>query len=132
LLSVEDVDKFLADFESDFYHHKPSIIVEIIKEGMFNLIDNHTGYKIDFILRKSSDYRKTEFERKIRTDDLGFGMWVVSIEDLLISKLIWIQEYQSDRQMSDIRSLLENTTIDFSYLRYWCTTLHLNTFDLIK
>ena len=131
VLKKEDIDRFLMDFTPGFYHHRPSIVEEIEREGMFNLIDNQSGYKIDFIVRKSTEYRKAEFDRKIQTDDLGFNVWTVAVEDLILSKLIWIQEYQSDRQMSDIRSLLENPAIDFQYLKHWREKLELNTFGLI-
>ena len=132
LLEEKNVDLFLKAFESDFYHHKPSIIEEVRRKGMFNLIDTKTSFKIDFIVRKEQPYRIKEFERRIRTDVLGFDTWVVSQEDLIISKIIWIQELQSEKQMEDISHLLENDDVDMDYVHFWIKTLHLNTFNLLK
>ncbi len=99
---------------------------------MFNLIDERSGMKIDFMIKKDSPYRKLEFERKQFTELFGHKVWVVSVDDLIISKLIWIQEVQSGRQVEDIQALLTNQNIDLKYIRKWINELGLTTFDLIK
>jgi len=75
--------------------------------------------------------RKTEFERRQFTTAFGVPTWVVSLEDLIISKIIWIQEYQSDRQMDDIKNLSRNEKADKAYIVLWCKNLGLNTLKLI-
>ncbi len=57
--------------------------------------------------------------------------WVIAIEDLIIAKLIWIQELFSERQANDIHHLLRNPEIDKTYLLDWCSKMHLKTFDLL-
>lgn len=61
---------------------------------MFNVIDFEGGEKIDFIVRKNTEFHVNEFERHQRVEALGFSVWVVSLEDLIISKLNWIQQIQ--------------------------------------
>jgi hypothetical protein len=41
----------------------------------------------------------------------------VTIEDLIISKLEWIQVLQSEKQVGDIKALLENPELDMAYLK---------------
>lgn len=127
-----DLDRFTALFEDDFYCHKPSIAEEIGRAGMFNLIHFKTSIKIDFIVRKHTPYRMLELERRQKTDVFGFDAWLVSVEDLIISKLEWIQVLQSEKQMEDIRSLLKNPAIDRTYLAHWIGQLGLNTFNLLE
>ncbi|MGF1532867.1 MAG: DUF6036 family nucleotidyltransferase [Bernardetiaceae bacterium] len=131
-LESQDVDKFVAAFEQDFYCYKPGIVEEVARRGMFNLIDNRTSYKVDFIVRKDSEYRIEEFSRKQRTNVFGFDTYVVSLEDLIISKFIWIQVLQSDQQKEDIRNLLESEKINTEYLIYWIKKLNLQTFNLLS
>jgi hypothetical protein len=52
-------------------------------------------------------------------------------EDLIISKLTWIQQLQSAIQMSDINQLIMADSLDWNYIKYWIEKLHLSTFDLI-
>jgi hypothetical protein len=97
---------------------------------MFNVIDNITGYKAGFIMLKDNEYRQLEFGRRKRNAVLGFDAWIVAVEDLIISKLIWTQELQSNRQLEDIKNLLANPSVDKEYLLFWCKKLKLNTFHL--
>jgi hypothetical protein len=130
-LKESDIDQFAEIFKEGFYLHKEGIREEVKRRGMFNVIDFESGEKIDFIVRKNTEFHYNEFERRIRTNAFGFEVWVVSIEDLIISKLNWIQQIQSDMQIGDIRSLLENASIDKDYLIKWVNRLSLNTFDLL-
>lgn len=57
--------------------------------------------------------------------------WLISIEDLILAKLSWIQELQSSQQMNDIRSLVDNVEIDWTYIHHWVQELALNTFQLL-
>jgi hypothetical protein len=58
-------------------------------------------------------------------------VWVVMPEDLLISKLIWIQDFKSNLQIEDIKNLMKIENLDFNYIDYWIKELGLNTFNLI-
>ena len=98
---------------------------------MFNIIDHETGYKIDFIVRKDSTYRKHEFERRQKAKVGNFEVWIASPEDLIISKIIWIQQLTSEKQINDIKNLLAIPGIDKEYVVRWCRELKLNTYNLI-
>jgi hypothetical protein len=130
-LNKEDIDMFYDIFAGHAYIDKLTVEEEVKRRGMFNVIDHRTGYKIDFMLKKFSEYRETEFERRQFTTTFGFPMWVVSLEDLILSKIIWIQEYQSERQIEDVKNLLRNDKADMAYIQVWCQKLSLNTFNLI-
>jgi hypothetical protein len=98
---------------------------------MFNVIDHETGFKIDFILRKNSDYRILEFARRQKILINDIEVWIVSPEDLIISKIEWIQQLKSDKQLSDIENLLAIHNLDREYIKRWCKELKLNTYNLI-
>ena len=131
-LEANKLDIFLSIFEDSFYIHEQTVREEVHRLGMFNVIDHKTGFKIDFILRKDTPYRKHEFERRTKTSFGNFDVWIVSIEDLIISKLEWIQLLQSDKQIDDIKKLLKNPIVDKEYILDWCKKLNLNTFNLLK
>ena len=131
-LKQEDIKRFCEIFKEGFYIDPITVEEEVKRKGMFNIIDHASSYKVDFMVKKNNPYRKTEFERRVRGVIMGCETWIVTLEDLIISKLIWIQELQSDRQMSDIKNLLKNKDIDMPYIHYWCKELKLETFNLIK
>lgn len=61
---------------------------------------------------------------------MDMKIYVVTVEDLLISKIIWIQELQSGIQRADITALCSLEGLDWKYINYWISLLKLNTFDL--
>ena len=46
-LNIESVDDFCNLFKKHFYLHRSSIEEEVKRKGMFNLIDERSGMKID-------------------------------------------------------------------------------------
>lgn len=128
-LQIKDIDKLLAAFEG-YYFHRDSIKEEIIRKGLFNIISNDNGFKIDFIVLKSDEYSQAAFARRSVRDFVGIEAEVISLEDLILAKIKWIQQLYSERQFEDIKILLKNGSVDMAYLISWKDKLHLNTFDL--
>lgn len=129
-LHEEHLNDFFGIFKNDYYIDKVTVKEETKRHGMFNVIDHKTGFKVDFILKKDTEYRNFEFSRRRREPIADFQVWIVSPEDLIISKIDWIQQYQSDKQFNDIQNLLAVPGIDLNYILTWCKKLHLNTFNL--
>jgi hypothetical protein len=98
---------------------------------MFNIIDFKSGAKVDFIIVKHDIYRELEFTRKNRSVIGDFEVWVVSLEDLVISKLIWANQMFSSQQVIDVENLIDNPNLDREYVKLWCKKLRLDTFRLI-
>jgi hypothetical protein len=130
-LKEERIDDFTNLFP-DSYFDKEVIENEIKRKGMFNIIDHQTGFKIDFIIRKETEYFKLAFQRRRRIKELDTELWVICLEDLIIAKLIWIQQYPSEKQIFDIENLLLNPDKDLSYIKTWCNNLKLKTFNLLN
>ena len=63
-LKLADIEKFSEIFEDGFYIYEEGIAEEVKRRGMFNVIDNESGGKIDFIIRKNTEFHLNEFERR--------------------------------------------------------------------
>jgi hypothetical protein len=131
-LLPKDIDSFIKKFQDGYYCDKDSIQEAVKNHGLFNIIDHDSGFKADFVILKDDPFRQEEFKRRIQMDYFGKSIYVVSPEDLLISKLIWIQDLQSAIQMLDIKHLAEIDTLDWPYISQWIAKLKLNTFNLLK
>ena len=131
-LMPQDIDRFVENFQEGYYCDKDAIEDAVKNRRMFNIIDHATGFKADFVVLKNEPFRQNEFTRRIPMDFFGKTIYVVSAEDLIISKLIWIQELQSAIQMADIRNLVVSDNLDWEYINLWMGVLKLNTFDLLN
>ncbi|MES2772871.1 MAG: hypothetical protein V4722_01715 [Bacteroidota bacterium] len=130
-LQQADIDSFVEQFKEGYYCDSDAIRDAVKHRSMFNIIDHHSGYKADFMILKNEDYRQTEFKRRVQMEYFGKSVYIVSAEDLLLSKLIWIQTYQSALQMEDIRNLTKLEPLDWSYIREWIKKLRIHTFNLL-
>jgi hypothetical protein len=121
-LEVSQVDALVEAFTADFYIDAEAARAAAISERMFNLMHLESGVKVDFIVRKSSEYRHVEFSRRQPVAIAGVRTWIVSCEDLIISKLVWASESNSELQRRDIAQLLSGT-VDLDYVRKWAAQL---------
>lgn len=119
-----DIDNFVNLFKNDFYIEKGSVRRAIAMSGMFNIIHTETVIKVDMIVRKNEDYRLEEFTRKRKIDIAGTQVWVVAPEDLILSKLLWVKQSQSELQAGDVRQMLMNwKNLDMEYIAKWSKAL---------
>lgn len=128
-LKESDIDGLEVLFKDDYFY-KPTVVEEVRKNGMFNVIGSKGGFKIDFILVKNDEYSQQAFQNRVSLSDYGEPVFVISLEDLIIAKLKWIQDLFSERQYSDIKNLLLGNKTDLDYLTFWVQKMKLNTFKL--
>ena len=115
-----DVDTLVRLFETDCYIDRTAVVEAIEGAGMFNIIHNEWIIKADFIVRKQSPYRQIEFERRRQIDVQGTPLFIVAPEDLIISKLQWARDTESELQRRDVRDLIATATyLDWDYLEEW-------------
>lgn len=116
-LSSDDVAMLAQLFANDFYVDADAIAAAVTRAGMVNLIHSASIVKVDLIMRKATPHHIEEFERRRLVTIEGTPIWIVSPEDLVISKLLWLAQGGSDVHRRDIVSLLASgTPIDRRYL----------------
>lgn len=124
-ITPEDVGRISALFRPDYYVGEQNIRESLAHESIFNLIHQESVIKVDCIIRKSSEYRRIEFERRQKISIVDFTTFIVSKEDLIISKLAWAKNSHSEVQLNDVRNLLA-TGYEAAYLRRWTRELRLD------
>jgi len=98
-LGPNGTSRFEQIFIGEFYLDR-SVIDRAVKDrGMFNLIHLGRVVKVDFIVRKDSEYRRLEFTRRRRVEAEGLALHMVSPEDLILSKLEWARQGPSELQV---------------------------------
>ena len=130
-LNLNDVEPLTEYFKEGYYCDMDAVEEAIQKHSMFNIIDYTSGFKADFMILKNQPFRKTEFSRRRKIEFYEMDIYVVTPEDLLLSKLIWIQDIKSNLQMDDIKNLASLEYLDWQYIHNWIDSLNLNTFNLI-
>lgn len=123
------LDKFLKSLEVGYYVN-PEVAFEAMKmRSMFNVIDNELGWKADLIFRKDGPYELTEFNRRLKAKLMGIDLWILSPEDVILSKLEWAKNNQSEQQLRDALgvAVVQRHRLDMNYLRKWAKELQVES-----
>lgn len=115
-LGENNVETFVNLFEDDYYLDREAVSRAVAHRSLFNLIHNDSVIKIDFIVLKVDAYRQEEFARRQRITLDDFQTWIVSREDLILSKLLWARTSRSELPLRDVRNLLA-VGCEVDYLR---------------
>jgi hypothetical protein len=117
-----NADKILRLFAGHYYVDNQAISCAIANRSLFNIIHNKHIVKIDFIVRKDTDYELVKFQRRMIATVEGIGLWIITKEDLIISKLLWARSSPSEFQLRDVRNLLA-TGYESDYVKKWAEEL---------
>lgn len=125
-ISTSDVHRFFELFKDEYYVNEDSILRAIDHKSMFNIVNNLNGGKIDCIVQKKTDFGRSSFARRYREVVVDVEFWATTAEDLIIAKLQWASETQSEMQIRDIANLTRKT-YDSEYVEKWIDRLNLRS-----
>ena len=85
------------------------------------------GWKADFIIRKNTRYEQVKFQRRVQEVYLNIPINVATPEDIILSKLVWAKESDSERQVRDAFGVVavQGERLDKEYLRKWAKELRI-------
>src|SRR5882724_11539722 len=128
-LTRKDADSIIALFEGEYYVPRNAVVRAITHQTLFNIIHSESIFKVDCIVRKDTEYRRLEFERRRQVEIEDLKISIVSKEDLIISKLSWAKDSHSEFQLRYVKNLLKSGH-DAAYLETWTRKLELD--ELLK
>ncbi len=124
-----DLDAFVRGLDPERQYVSEIAVDEAWhRRGMFNVVDYASGWKIDLILCKERAFSRMEFDRRIRVDLAGLGVWMATAEDTIIAKLERARTGESDRQLRDVEGILEAAAdrLDRCHIARWVGELGLD------
>lgn len=126
-LTSVNATKLCRTLGPGYYCDDQMVLRAIQDTSMFNVISQEAGIKVDFVIKKQTEYAVVAFSRKKEMELLGRKVWVSTAEDLVVSKLDWARDSESEMQLRDVSNLLRVKGIDISYIEKWVKSLKLET-----
>jgi hypothetical protein len=114
-------DQYYAELQDALDAHR--------HESMFNVLDMSTSWKVDFIFQKSAPFHEEAFRRRKAVTFEEVPTFMISVEDLIVSKLEWSKMGESERQVRDSAIVLQKRLrdLDCNYIEKWVSELKLDS-----
>jgi len=109
-------DNFLKNFSKEFIF-QPFTLPDNLDNYQYNLVHDETGIKIDFWIINGREFEIKYEHRKI-IKFKKYKIPLISVEDLIIQKLLWCKEVYSERHYSDCENMwqIQKKNIDIEKL----------------
>ena len=120
------VDRFPA---AEFYMNAEAAREAVETRGQFNIIHTESALKIDVFVNKDTDYDRLRLDRRQRLPLVpGREAYFARPEDIMLYKMLYFREGQSDVHVRDILGILRvsGPEIDTAYVAEWSGRLGLN------
>jgi hypothetical protein len=128
-LKAQDVSALCRSFpEPDYYVSEAAAQEAVRFERMFNVVENKTIYKIDFAISPNTPWGRAQLERRKRIEIMpGVVGYAASPEDVIIAKMLYYKEGESEKHLRDIAAMCRITGEEFDqdYLQTWIKRLQL-------
>ena len=121
-LRPADAELMARLFSPDYDISREAVDRAIAQQTFFNLVHRKSRIQVNCIVCQQNKYRLTEFNRRQLIKFENFKTWIVSKEDLIISKLHWARKSLSPMHLRDVRNLAA-TGCDTSYIERWTRAL---------
>ncbi|MBC8114062.1 MAG: hypothetical protein H7062_06775 [Candidatus Saccharimonas sp.] len=124
---LRTVELLCAAFsDPDFYVSLPAAQEAVRRRRPFNVIHSKSGNKIDFMVSREDEWGRNQIARRQQTlifpDLMGY---VAAPEDVILGKLQYYREGESDKHLRDIAAMLQvsGDQIDRDDVSRWAAKL---------
>lgn len=122
------LERFAQSLGNDYYVSLDAVRDAFKRNSMFNVIDIESGWKADFVIRKKRPFSNEEFNRRRKVGIMGLDIWVVSPEDMILTKLEWSRGQMTGNQFQDALgvAVVQWDGLDKDYLHKWAKELQVD------
>jgi hypothetical protein len=114
--------------DPEYYSDREDAFDALRRRSQFNVIDNETLWKVDFIVSSDSAFDRARFQRRRVTEIAGVNVYAGTPEDVVIAKLQWAKLGESERQINDAAGVIrmQSEALDIPYIESWVDALGLS------
>lgn len=127
--TADSLERFLASIDAEaFYVDAGTARDALQRRTMFNLIDTSNGWKVDLVVRKARPFSIEEMRRRGVRTIAGVDVSIASAEDVVVAKLEWAKQGESERQLRDVAEIVRvhSNELDLRYVLEWVGSLGLD------
>ena len=121
------IDILCKSLENKYYVDAEMIKETLVSSGQFNFIHFDTGFKIDFWILQKDEFSQVQFSRRIPGKIFGQDVFMISPEDLILTKLSWFKESDIQKHFLDAVGVyrMQRDILNIDYLHKHVQELNL-------
>jgi hypothetical protein len=121
------IDVLCKSLENKYYVDAEMIKEALSSSGQFNFIHFDTGFKIDFWILEKDEFSQVKFSRRIPGNIFGQDVFMISPEDLILTKLSWFKESDIQKHFLDAVGVyrMQRDILNIDYLHKHAKELNL-------
>jgi len=128
-IKEENVRSLSRHFPSEEYYFDKAMVLGAIRhQNQFNIIHPASGFKIDVVIKKASEFDNARFARIQRlSPEESWQANYASPEDVIIKKMEYYKMGESEKHLRDITGILKisGDTVNHTYIQQWAAKLGL-------
>lgn len=117
--------QLMATLGPDFVRD-PQIQFETVTGTKKILVEEkESGFEIEFFELSSEPHDQERFARRRRLEVFGREAWVLTPEDVLVTKINWIHRAGRKKDVPDVENVIaiQRDSLDWAYIEKWCDQL---------
>ena len=120
---------FTGSLGEDYYVSFEAVREALKNNSMFSVIDVQSSWKADLIICKKRLFSLEEFKRRQIVNIMGLDVWILSPEDVILSKLEWSRNQETGNQFRDALgvAIVQWDNLDRDYLNKWAKELQVES-----
>lgn len=126
-LGMKEIDKIIEAFPLDDFYCPPPEVIRVessrTQRGHFNIIHHETGHKADIYLKGRHPLQSWAMKYRRLIELSGGSFWIAPPEYVILRKLEFFREGDSEKHLRDIRGMLELSTLDMDMIEEWIQKL---------
>jgi hypothetical protein len=102
---------------------EPQVQFETVTGNLKSLLrERDTQFEIELFQLSNDPHDQARFSRRKRIKVFDRDTWVLSVEDVLVTKLNWLHIAKRIKDQIDIESVIavQGSAIDWPYVENWC------------
>lgn len=131
-----DVEQICRSLKKDYIIDREMIENAVQFHTHFSIVHSTSNFKADFWILKPKENELKKFNRRIKTSLFGIATFIISPEDLIITKLEWYKRSKHQKHLDDAKGIInvQAGRLDERYLsslveecslkKYWKTAVH--------
>jgi hypothetical protein len=107
----------------DEFERDPQLSFETVTATNRTLLRvKKTGFQIEVFFLSGDEHDQQRFARRRLVSTFGHKAYILSLEDVLVTKLRWLHLAARTKDEDDLRAVLriQYNRVDWPYVEYWC------------